>query len=489
MMQNKHLTLILVLATALCGVGYYSSHQENIFATRAGYYYKKNDMTRAQMYYEKAFDAGFIGSKERDLYVNSLINSPLDINAQEKLVKFLNYPIEDNAKEKVEYFLYDLKREIYRKYPYNYISQAVFNQKIVRWENSPITYDFVNTKDVPEYFEEEIENAFSEWEKATSHQILFSRENKNPNIIIKFHPENNVSDNSQKYVVAYTTPSIQTGRLKSMEVNFYLKDAQNEYFSNNQIYNTALHEIAHAIGFMGHSYDRDDILYLSKDSESVLKDIREGLSKADINTIKLLYKIKPDITNVDNPSGEYIPYLILGTDYEVNTSKTNEAKNYIKKAPTLPSGYIDLAESYVAAKEYPKAIKSLEKALKLADTDEVRALIYYNLAVSYYYIDHTELALEYAKFSGMIKESEELHFLLGEIYLKQKDYNKAKKEYEFLIKNEPNNIEYSIALANIYVLENKYMSARKVLKTYIEKNPHEKNNPRLKPYGILKYGL
>ena len=489
MTLNKSALTICVLAAALCGIGYYNTHLDDIYAMRADYYFKKNDMQHAQEYYEKAFSAGFTGSKERDLYVNSLINSPLDINAQEKLVNFLNYPINDNAKLLVEYFLYDLKREIYRKYPHNYISQAVFNQKVMHWGELPITYNIEITGDIPEYFEKEIENALTEWEKATSHQILFTRESKNPNIIIKFNSVNPATSDDFKYIVAYTTPNVLTGKLKNMTINFYLKDSQNEYFSQNQVYNTALHEIAHALGFMGHSFDRNNVMYITKDSMSVLTDSREELTDADINTIKLLYKIKPDITNTNDASGEYLPFLIFGDDKEVNSAKTQEAKNYIKKAPMISTGYVDLAESYVAAKDYPKAIKSLEKALDLADTKEAAGLIYYNLAVSYYYINHTEMALDYAKKSREIKDSEELHFLFAEIFAKQNDFTNAIKEYNYLIAKNPKNIEYTIALANIYVTQHKYPSARKVLKNYIKQNPNEKNNPRLQPYGILRFGL
>lgn len=274
-----------------------------------------------------------------------------------------------------------------------------------------------------------------------------------------------------------------------MVINFYLQDPQGEYYTENETYNTALHEIAHALGFMGHSYDKKNIMYLTKDSISVMNDSREELTEADINTIKLLYKIKPDITNISDANGDYIPYLVFGNDTEVNHAKTKEAKNYIRKAPELPSGYIDLAESYVASKDYAKAIKSLEKALTLADTDETRNIIYYNLAVAYYYINHLPMALDYAKKAEEIKNSEEVRYLFAEIYTKQQNLPKAIKEYSNLITTDPQNMEYAIALTNIYVKERKYLAARKVLKNYIRNNPAERNNPRFNPYGIIKLGL
>ena len=82
--------------------------------------FKKNDITNAQIYYEKAFDLGFNNSNQREAYVNSIINSPLTIESQEKLIKFIDLPFDDIAKLKAESFVNEIKREINRKYPENF---------------------------------------------------------------------------------------------------------------------------------------------------------------------------------------------------------------------------------------------------------------------------------------------------------------------------------------------------------------------------------
>lgn len=480
---------VLLLFIILFGVLWTKSNLDWVYAKQADYYFRKNNIPLAQQCYEKAFELGLENSKARDIYVNSIINSPLTIEAQEKLVKFLDYPIEDSAKLKVEYFLYDLKREIYRKYPENFISNAVYNQKVMRWSSSPISYKFENIKDAPEYFAREIENAFTEWEKVTEHRFMFIENEQNPNIIIRFESNNPTSEDRQKFVVAYTVPEINADILKNMEIVFYTKDPLGNNFTNNQVYNTALHEIFHALGFMGHSNDKNHIMYLTKDSNTHGNTLKETITQADINTITLLYKIKPQITNTNDSKSEYIPFLVLGDEKEVNTEKIKEAKIYIKKAPNLPAGYIDLAEGYVAAKDYPKAIKTLEKALQLADNNEILGMIYFNLAITYFYIDHLEMAQSYLKKSMEIEDSEEKHYLLGEIYVRKGDTEKAIKEYSSLIRQNPQNIEYTIALTNIYVINREFIKARKTLKNFVKINPSERNNPRLKPYGILNFGL
>ena len=252
-MKNKAVWFLLILILIVFFTfNYICNNLAEITASRAEYYYKNNNIKKAQTYFEKAFSLGLTNSAQREIYVNSIINSPLTVEAQEKLLRFLQNPTEDGAKIKAKYFIYDIQREIYRKYPENYIANAVFNQKIMRWGNLPITYGYENTEDIPEYYIKEIDNAFSEWEKVTEYQILFEK-NNNPNIIIKFETNTPVNhDDTKKYIVAYTTPKMNLSILKNMEIVFYLKDSDGQYFSPNQVYNTALHEIVHALGFMGH---------------------------------------------------------------------------------------------------------------------------------------------------------------------------------------------------------------------------------------------
>lgn len=97
----------------------------------------------------------------------------------------------------------------------------------------------------------------------------------------------------------------------------------------------------------------------------------------------------------------------------------------------------------------------MEKALSLADTDDMRYIIYYNLAVSYSYISHTEMAVDYLSKAMEIQDNEELHLLKAEI-LKNTDKETAKKEYAYLIKISPDNPDYTTKLANMYIKEYDY---------------------------------
>ena len=184
---------------------------------------------------------------------------------------------------------------------------------------------------------------------------------------------------------------------------------------------------------------------------------------------------------------KYVPYLILGDEEDKNISKNKEAKNYISKAPNLPNGYVDLAESYVGEGNYAQAIKALDKALFVAETDDEKYIVYYNLAVSYYYIGHYEMALDYVKYAEEISSKDELNVLKAEIFLKQHKDNEAIKEYSDLLSKYPNNIDYAIGLINTYIKNHDYLKARKILKNYKKNNPSKTTDERFEPYGILNW--
>ena len=79
-------------------------------------------------------------------------------------------------------------------------------------------------------------------------------------------------------------------------------------------------------------------------------------------------------------------------------------------------------------------------------------------------------AMNYLDASRKIKDIDEKQYLLGEIYIKQGEFDKAIDELNSLIAKNPNNIEYTIALANIYVNKKDYLKAREVLKKYLKNN-------------------
>ena len=104
-------------------------------------------------------------------------------------------------------------------------------------------------------------------------------------------------------------------------------------------------------------------------------------------------------------------------------------------------------------------------------------------------LDNGIMAEDYIKEALKIKDNEESRFVLAEAYSKKEDFEKAKIEYQKLINTNPKNINYTIALTNIYIQEKNFFKARRILKDFVKQSPEDKNNPKLKPYGILKLGI
>ncbi len=118
------------------------------------------------------------------------------------------------------------------------------------------------------------------------------------NIIVKIKPlpSDVCNGNECRYVVGYTTPDFKGHILNKMTIVLYSKDPHGNFFSDKELYNTALHEIGHALGIMGHSYSSDDLMYMASDNNNFYTPYRSSfqyLSSQDINTIKLLYKLIP----------------------------------------------------------------------------------------------------------------------------------------------------------------------------------------------------
>ena len=71
----------------------------------------------------------------------------------------------------------------------------------------------------------------------------------------------------------------------------------------------------------------------------------------------------------------------MGTSNQISLRKLKEAQNYIKNAPDIAGGYIDLGIAYAELNKYSEAIKALKKAYKLVKSDEERYMVCYNMAV------------------------------------------------------------------------------------------------------------
>lgn len=365
----------------------------------------------------------------RYYYAQALIKLKPTFDIQKEVFELANGQINDSAAILAQDQIESWKNNIFYNIGDNYIEQAPYEKGIIRWDTDKFPLKIIisdkSDMNIPQYYEKEITNAFLQWSQSVNF-LKFSivENNADANIEVKIvpTPSNICSGNTCKYVVGYTNPEIKNNKLKKMTITLYATDPQGNYFSDKELYNTILHEIGHALGVMGHSYSSEDLMYMTTDNGSYYAPYRSSfqyISSKDINTMKLLYKIKPTISNTNpnkftNPNLIYAP-IILGTTKEISSRKLSEAKQYIKKAPDIYGGYVDLAVAYAELNKKKEAVKSLEKAMELTKSDTEKYIVLYNLAVIHMNSNDLEKALTYANQAKNLQDDEDIQELIMNI--------------------------------------------------------------------------
>ena len=402
-------------------------------ATPVCFYYQgksaldKKDYIKAHKCLKNAYNFDKKNKDYRYYYVQSLLRLSPTVTVQKEMFNIASSDDKDSAQTVAEAKIAEWRNNILSNIGNNYIEQAPSDKGIVRWsiEKFPLKIALVNQSNVeiPEYYNNEVYRAFSQWE--VSSQILKFSSTNNANdadILVKFEnlPNDVCDGNGCKYVVGFTTPSIKNNILKKMTITLYTKDPNGNYFSDKELYNTILHEAGHALGIMGHSYSSDDLMYMATEGSNFYTPYRSSfqyLSSQDINTIKLLYKLVPAITNSEKVNTKGLVYapIVLGTSKEVSLRKLKDAQNYVKSAPDIPGGYVDLGVAYAELNKTHEAVKALQKALTLSKSDSDKYISYFNIAVVFVNSGDTKNALEYALKAQSISNNDEINELITNI--------------------------------------------------------------------------
>ena len=402
-------------------------------ATPVCFYYQgksaldKKDYIKAHKCLKNAYNFDKKNKDYRYYYVQSLLRLSPTVTVQKEMFNIASSDDKDSAQTVAEAKIAEWRNNILSNIGNNYIEQAPSDKGIVRWsiEKFPLKIALINQSNVeiPEYYNNEVYRAFSQWE--VSSQILKFSSTNNANdadILVKFEnlPNDVCDGNGCKYVVGFTTPSIKNNILKKMIITLYTKDPNGNYFSDKELYNTILHEAGHALGIMGHSYSSDDLMYMATEGSNFYTPYRSSfqyLSSQDINTIKLLYKLVPAITNSEKVNTKGLVYapIVLGTSKEISLRKLKDAQNYVKSAPDIPGGYVDLGIAYAELNKTHEAVKALQKALTLSKSDSDKYISYFNIAVVFVNSGDTKNALEYALKAQSISNNDEINELITNI--------------------------------------------------------------------------
>ncbi len=430
-------------------------------------------------------------------YAKALDKMQMSYDVQKKLFELSQNPKAGAAASLANHEISKYRYFILTYASPNYIKQTPYQSKVLRWDAKkfPLKVYIEPDASIPAYYFDAVRQAFLSWTKATKNYLLFEfvTEPQNADIDFRFIGKNNSQCKGErcKYVQAYAEPTISGNKLKKFDIRFSRTDNLSKMFRYKEVYLASMHEIGHAVGLMGHSFDEESLMYPSNIEENPLhsKYRSRGITIQDINTVKLLYAIKPDITNGSFSQEElknliYAP-VILGSANEINNQKLEQAQKYIRNAPNLPNGYIDLAAAYYELGNTQEAIQNLYKALLLTHNNNGKYPILYNLAVVYYEAQDYDNALNYAQMALNIKNTDELNALVA--YIKYKLGNKifALNELKMLLKNNPANVDAAKYLIKCYLEENKFFEAGAVMRQIKSAAPDSVNDPRITQFGFL----
>ncbi len=397
------------------------------------YYNKAINLYNSERYvqslplFKKALSNSAKNTKYRIDYVKALSKSGKSYSVQKELYDIANSGTEDAAKDLAKSEATDLRRRLLVGVEDNYIFNAISGKEIVRWDMAkfPVKVYYQLPPDIPPYYKINIEKAFSDWSTRAGYLKFEKTDNKkNANIFITFkdYNKNDCQGRNCLFTAAYTEPVINSdSTLEKMNLTFYKTGPSKSSFSQREIYNTALHEIGHTLGIMGHSDNSSDIMYANSqrvnDLYSAYRTDLQKISMRDLKTLALLYRMAPTISNTKHLKNENFYYapLILGSDEEVLQKKLVEMEKYIKNYPNFAAGYINISTVYEDLGEFDKAIQALDTAQNLAQTQDERYLIEYNRAVFYYNKHDFISALAYATKAKGIKQTPEIDTLINEI--------------------------------------------------------------------------
>ena len=421
----------------------------------------------------------------------TLSKMPPTYENQKKLYDITQLEDCDQASELAEAALLTMRNDLESQVGSNYADNILYDDQLIRWNNSrPITYSINGA--VPEEYIDTVRNAFMDWQTATNGEISFKETmgNKNANIIVNFVNDISSYGVFDPVAVAKTIPAINNETLNRMDIYIKKTNSRGEQYNTDQLMTVALHEIGHALGLGGHSAYEDDVMYYTGDNitdETGMKNITDR----DLNTLRLLYRMVPDVIDTPIPASEYnnllYHYVITsypGENFEMETRRLlnqlqNDRKNVII--------WVDLAINYAYKKNYYRSNYILDNVIPLVQNDlPNQHVVLYNLAANYYKLKDYDKSTNYLMMAEHIKQDFDTKLLETFLDVRYGRLDTAKEKLNVILRQYPDNVDVALKLAEVYHIEKNKKMENQVIDDFLKKNPKAIKDRRIQKYKNQK---
>ena len=324
----------------------------------------------------------------------------------------------------------------------NYLDAVLSSGKLERWNprSFPLKVYIQAGSNVPAEYVQEVKNAFSTWEKATNGFVSFvytkSPANANYKCIFPSDIKNRNCDEKGMGTAAYqyfTYDASGNIQYSIVEFSVYACDGKTKW-PREIFYSTALHEIGHGLGLRGHSTNSGDLMYPV--STATLE--RAKISQADMTTLRAIYSIIPDVSNMPFTESDKEGLITTADLWGENDSQRadftiRKIKENIRITPDNPSLYAELANAYRDKKDYNSAIKAYSLALRKVDNSETATYLLLDVSDMYIKIgklSSAEKCIDKAATYGANNYIPNFYNNLGVKYAEQKNFNKASQVFD-----------------------------------------------------------
>lgn len=315
----------------------------------------------------------------------------------------------------------------------SYFRNVAASGKIIRWNKStfPLKVYVQDSADVPEYYREVVMSAYKKWERASEGLVSFEFVENANDADMKCYFKN--TDNKKSIGVHSFT--ISGNKITGSTIVFNKVDAKGHSLDSKQLFSSALQEIGHSLGLTGASPSIYDVMY------PIGTKFNTEITMRDLNTLLLVYSVKPDVTNVPLSSTEqaglYTVSEVLNT---LNVPVSNDTKKLDEVVASDVSTHLALAEEYRRRAEYDKAAKEYQAVAQMKSDRRSKSEVYYEIV---------------------------------EMYLDAEEYDNAKSCAEIAIATDENDLTDTIpALIDYYTKRS--ASAIEQLETILKYNPYNK---------------